>query len=245
MPPAGSGTESPALLFAPHAAPCAFDFNPDAFSGWGSDVYVPLLVAPGGIVVRCSLHILPSGEERAFMEPFAWGFQNPIDARFAPDGALIVADHTAFSLYRVAAEEEARIRVTNPPVLGNALTVEISDPNEPLDFYGFFMSTSDSPAWDLGNGHKLNLNVNTPLFQYTFTPGNAINQFTFPGQLDVNGKAQGTVYLPFYPAAPRPEDAHGLGQLGRRRQHRRRVGPADDGGHDALNASRHFEPRKR
>ncbi len=200
MPPAGSGTEKPALLFAPHSAPCAIDFNPGAFSGWDTDVFVPFLVSPGGVVARCSLHRLPlTGEVRAFMEPFAWGFLNPIDAKFAPDGSLIVADHGLFALFRVTQKDPARIRIYGAPILGNTLTVEIEHPGAGLENFGFFLSTADSPVYDLGGGKSLNLDVSTPLFNYCMTPGNAINYFPFPGLLDPTGRAIGNVVLPYYP----------------------------------------------
>ncbi|MCB9832281.1 MAG: PQQ-dependent sugar dehydrogenase [Planctomycetes bacterium] len=199
-PPPGSGTEKPVLNFGPHSGPCAIDFNPGSFSGWPTDLYVPFLASPVGIVARCSMHKLPgSGEVGCFMEPFAWGFGNPIDAKFAPDGALIIADHTTFNLYRITAKDPSLIKVTGTPALGNALSVEIEHPNAANDFYGFFLSTSDAPVHPLGNGKNLNLNVNTLLFGYCMTPGNEINYFPFPGVLDANGRATGTIYLPQYP----------------------------------------------
>ncbi len=198
-PPANSGTEKPAILFAPHSAPCAIDFN-GGFSGWDTDVYVPLLVAPQKTIVRCTLHKNPNtGQYEGYQDIIAYGFGAPIDVKFSPVGDLIVADHTGLAIYRVAADSEARVKITGTPRLGQAMVVELSAPSHPNEFFGYFLSTSAAPVYPLGNGRNLNLNVNTPLFNYTSLPGNIINYFPFPGQLDANGSAFGLVNFPAYP----------------------------------------------
>ena len=84
-------------------------------------------------------------------------------------------------------------------MLGQTLTVELSDPNAAFESFGFFLSTSDAPTYALGHGEFLHLNVNTPLFTYCSTPGNLVNLFPAPGQLDAAGNFVGNVFLPVYP----------------------------------------------
>lgn len=199
FPPANSGTEDPAMLFAPHSAPCALDFN-KGFSGWDTDVYVPLLVSPQGNIVRCTLHKNPiTGNYEGYQDIVAYGFDSPIDVKFSPDGDMYVADHDGLSVYRVTTTSPARMTIFGTPRLGESIIVEVSDPNEGNDFFGYFLSTSDAPVHPIGNGRTLNLNVNTPMFDYTFTPGNLVNYFPFPGVLDPNGVAYGVVSFPPYP----------------------------------------------
>ncbi|MFT7619569.1 MAG: glucose/arabinose dehydrogenase [Planctomycetota bacterium] len=199
IPPANSGTETPALLFAPHSAPCALDFN-KGFSGWDTDVYVPLLVSPQGNIVRCTLHQNPTtGEYEGYQDIVAFGFQSPIDAKFSPDGDLFIADHDALAIYRISPSSPGRMTIFGTPRLGESIIIEVKDPNEGNDFYGFFMSTSDAPVLPIGGGRNLNLNVNTDMFTYTFSPGNIVNYFPFPGVLDANGAGYGIVHFPFYP----------------------------------------------
>lgn len=199
-PPALSGTEKPAMLFPAHSAPCAIDFN-GGFSGWDTDVYVPLLVAPQKTILRCTLHKNPITQlYEGYQEVIAFGFGSPIDCKFHPDGSLMVADHGALTIYRVAPISEARMKITGTPRLGQQIVVEVSAPSHPNEFFGYFLSTSDAPVYPLGGGRTLNLNVGTYLFNYAFTPGNAINYFPFPGQLDSNGSAFGLVNFPNHPA---------------------------------------------
>ncbi len=107
-PPPGSGTQGPIATFPPHAsANGMLVYQGDMFPEWRGDLFVALFGSylagfedVGHRVLRVTL--TPAGDTfEGEVHPFAEGFARPLDLVVAPDGALLVADFEAGSIYRL------------------------------------------------------------------------------------------------------------------------------------------------
>ncbi len=197
-PPTGDPSEAPVVLLPAHSAPCApaFDKN-HAWNGFDYELYVPLVAAGAGSVVRVTLFKHPvTGEVEGWFHGIAGGFQNAIAVDFSPSGDLFVADFGTKTIQRILPEDSARIRVTGQPRLGQLLDVDIEAPDWPGHFYWFMLANAQTPGYPLPNGEILWLDVNSPLFNYSVTPGNIMNIFPLPGTLDSAGHDHGWVFIP-------------------------------------------------
>ena len=98
-----AGTEPPVVELEPHGAATGLAFAPKAFDpGMQGDVFVAMWGtyfgnAHGRYVARVDL-----GGSRPRVTRFARGLDHPIAVPFAPDGALLVADHGTGIVWRIA-----------------------------------------------------------------------------------------------------------------------------------------------
>ena len=98
-----AGTEPPVVELEPHGAATGLAFAPKAFDpGMQGDVFVAMWGtyfgnAHGRYVARVDL-----GGSRPRVTRFARGLDHPIAVLFAPDGALLVADHGTGIVWRIA-----------------------------------------------------------------------------------------------------------------------------------------------
>ncbi len=94
-----AGTADPIVTFPAHSSPAGLSFHDGTAMppGYASNAFVALRDL--GAVYR--VVVLPSGTGGyiATTEPFATGFEEPVDVAVGSDGALYVADYAAHSIY--------------------------------------------------------------------------------------------------------------------------------------------------
>jgi uncharacterized repeat protein (TIGR01451 family) len=94
-----TGAADPLTTFPAHSSPAGLAFHDGTAmpSGYAGNAFVALRDL--GAVYRVAM--LPSGTGGyiATTEPFATGFEEPVDVAVGPDGALYVVDHAAYSIY--------------------------------------------------------------------------------------------------------------------------------------------------
>jgi len=93
----------PLVTFPPHSSPAGFAFHdgtavPAAFAG---SAFVALRDL--GAVYRVVVTPDGMGGYTATAEPFATGFEEPVDVAVGPDGAIYVADYAALKIYCIRA----------------------------------------------------------------------------------------------------------------------------------------------
>jgi glucose/arabinose dehydrogenase len=199
----GAGTTDPIALIPAHSAPCGLTFDElGQFSGFPNDVFVSFVAGGAGAVARVGLFQHPtSGVWYSTIDSVALGFAGAIDCKFSQQGELFVADFQSFQIHRIRQTESTKIRIQGMPRLGTPMTVTCSALLNPAEYLIVALSTEIAPGAALPDGRVFPLNIATPVFEYSTTPGNVLNLFAIPDYTDAAGNATGTFYLPNVPWA--------------------------------------------
>lgn len=201
-PATGQTFSAPVVQLPPRVAPCGVEFNPNnGLSGYAEELYMALFSTNVATIVRIplwygSLSGLPAG----ILESFATGFINPIDLLFLVDGSLLVADFSAQAIFRISPRGGAVLTVTTPPTIGTTVGVRLSAPGRSGGLGYLLASDAAAPAYPLGPGLELFINVASPVFSYAITPGNGIFNFPLPGTLNAAATVTGSIVVPNVPA---------------------------------------------
>lgn len=199
--PIGSPIKSPVATLPPHSAPCGIDFDfSGAWSGFQNDMYVSLVAAGAGAVIRVSTFEDPiTGAWKAQYFPVAEGFTAAIDSKFSPAGDLFVADFQTQKIYRIRPDDAAKVRITNGPQLGGTMLVTAQASGHPNEYLVIALSTSITAPFTLPDGRIFPLDINDIAFVYTTTPGNDVCLFPVPDFTDAAGVCQGAFVMPYIP----------------------------------------------
>lgn len=199
--PVGSLIKSPIATLPPHSAPCGIDFDfSGAWSGFEDDMYVSLVAAGAGAVIRVSTFEEPStGEWKAQYFPVAEGFTAAIDSKFSPTGDLMVADFQTQKIHRIRPNDTAKVRITNGPKLGATMLVSAEASGHPGEYLVIALSTSIAAPFTLPDGRIFPLDINDIAFVYSTTPGNDVCLFPVPDFTDATGVCRGAFFMPYIP----------------------------------------------
>lgn len=191
--------EAPELLLPPHTSPCGMAFNENVgLSGYRNELVVANLAGSPSSVVRVPIvYGSTPGEIRSWYEVLAEGFSSAIDIVFDDQGALYVAQYGGTqTIWRVAQESDARIIIESAPSIGTTVDLTLEVPGA-----GGFLSV---PAASVGLGAPISLgskmtvwlDVFSPVFRASLSPGKAVFDYAVPTILDGQGLAKIRIHLP-------------------------------------------------
>jgi glucose/arabinose dehydrogenase len=193
------GEVEPVMMLPFHVAPTGLVFNPGtAISGYRNEMYMTLFTQGGSAtVIRLGLwYGLVSGSPTGFPELFASGFINPIDVEFLPDGSLLVADFSSMAVHRIFPRTDATLTIETVPSIGTLCPVSLSSPSHPGAVVYMGASLAPTPPVVLGPNLVVYLDITSPVFQLSVTPGNGYFNFPVPGVLDASGHYTASLSIP-------------------------------------------------
>lgn len=210
-PPSGSGAIAPEYLLPTHASPTGMAINPGtALSGHRNELWMTTFGGYTTTIVRFPLSYHPvSGAltmnfEAVCVHGVSVACSQPmgaaIDLIFGATGELFVADYTNRSVYKIRQTHAARIVVDGPGTIGTTCPIELSAPG-----FGGQLAFAAASSYALGSplvvgpGLQIDLDLNSPIFQLSLTPGNGIFNFPQPGVLDASGSIQASITIPYEP----------------------------------------------
>jgi glucose/arabinose dehydrogenase len=203
IPPTGAGTVPPMIILPQHTAPTGVVFNPNtAISGYRNEMFMTLFTqGSSATIVRVPVwYGVISGLPAGLAELFAGGFVNPIDVEFLPNGSLLVADFSAMTIHRIFPKTDAMVIIETPPSIGTAVPIRLRSPSHPGAIVYMGASLAPTPPVVLGANLVVYLDISSPVFALSVTPGNGYFNFPIPGNLDAAGEHLASLLVPNDPA---------------------------------------------
>jgi glucose/arabinose dehydrogenase len=201
-PPTGSTTIAPVVILPPRVAPTGLAFNPNTrISGYRDELFMTLFTqGVSAVLVRVPIWYGPvSGTPQGVAEVFASGFSNPIDVEFLPDGSMLVADFSAMTVHRIFPLRDATLTIEAPAVIGSYCPIRLRSPSHPGALVFMAASHAPQPALALGGTLVVYLDVASPVFSLSMTPGNPYFNFPLPGMLNAAGEYVAGIAIPLVP----------------------------------------------
>jgi glucose/arabinose dehydrogenase len=196
---AAPGEVGPVMMLPQHVAPTGLVFNPGtAVSGYRNEMFMTTFTQ-GGAAALARVPVwygLVSGNPTGFAELFANGFVNPIDVEFLPNGTVLVADFSAMAIHRIFPKSDATLTIETVPSIGTICPISLSSPTHPNATVYMGASLAPTPPVVLAPNLVVYLDVTSPVFQLSVTPGNGYFNFPVPGLLDSTGHYTASLAIP-------------------------------------------------
>jgi len=194
-----AGFTPPAAELITHTSPTGLALNPClAISGYRNSI---MLTAFGGGPAGALVRIRPvygtwSSDPIVEWLPFVLGLASPIDVVFTRTGEILVAEFTTKTLRIIRQDFPAVVTVEGQPSVGMSCPISFFAPSFPKHNVFAIVSTSLGTPTPLGNNTFLWVDPLTALTTFSLTQGNGVFDLPWPGSLDSQGRATGSMVLP-------------------------------------------------
>ena len=197
-----STTVPPVVMLPPRVAPTGLAFNPNtAITGYKSELFVTTFTqGTSASLIRVPIWYGPvSAYPNGIAEVFATGFLNPIDVEFLPDGTMLVADFSAMNVYRIFPKSPATLSIEAPACIGTTCPIRLKSAPNPGALVYMGASLAPQPALVISSSLTVYLDLSSPIFALSVTPGNGYFNFPIPGNLDAAGEHLASIAIPNLP----------------------------------------------
>lgn len=199
--PPPAGVTPPLAVLPPHVAPTGIVVNRNqGFSGERDELLLATWTRGTSNLTRVRPRQRTSnGDWVVEFETFADELGGAMDMVFDDAGRLYVVEYTAGRILRIAQEHPATVVVEGPARLGQRVNLTLEAPDWPGHEAWLAASTLAPNPYVLAPGIAVHLDLNHPLFQLSWTPGNGIFDFAVPVVLDGSGRGLAAINVPSLP----------------------------------------------
>ena len=189
----------PLVNLAPHSSPCGMTFHQNiGMSGYRNELIVTSFAGTTSTILKVPvIYGANPGDITAWSEVFADGFRTAIDVVSDDDGAMYVAEYGGSqTIWRITQESDALMIIENGASIGQTVNITLEAPGAggffslPLASVGLGAPISLAPNIDLW------LDVFSPIFKASYSPGKAVFDFPIPTILDAQGLATIRIHVP-------------------------------------------------
>lgn len=192
------GSQAALLDLQPHVSPTGITVNRNVrFSGYRDEVILGTWTPTLSRLQRIRMHRSnTTGAIRASSEPFVDALEGVMDLTFDSRGQLFVVEYHARRITRVVQDHPATIVIEGPAVPGRRTDITVEAPDWPGHHAWLAASVLAPNRVPLTPSIFVHLDLQSPLFLWSMTPGNGVFDFPLPAVLDASGTGRAALNIP-------------------------------------------------